>query len=154
MSASTGNPSADQALPSLATGDISADPHLITVAARSGTDVELRIHTSIAAFAAQQWFPAVVGFAVTVLVHTLDAETGRPRYLPPAEPAEWARAIFSTAGASHGNFLGAVDPDTGGHRDGQLDTASISNRLSGDSSAATGVTCPHYLPRPSTVGSK
>ena len=121
MSASTGNTGADQALPSLATVDLSADPHLITVAARSGTDVELRIHTSIAAFAAQQWFPAVVGFAVTVLVHTLDAETARPRYLPPAEPAEWARAIFSTAGASRGYFLGAVDPNTGGHRDGQAD---------------------------------
>ncbi|MFD7012419.1 N-formylglutamate amidohydrolase [Rhodococcus jostii] len=122
MSASTGNPSADPALPSPAIADISADPHPITVATRTATDIELRIHTSIAAFdvAAEQWFPAVAGFAVTVLVHTVDAETGRPRYLPPAEPAEWARAIFSTAGASHGYFLGAVDPDTGGHRDGQL----------------------------------
>jgi hypothetical protein len=64
--------------------------------------------------------PRRAGLAVTVLVHTLDAETGRPRYLPPAEPAEWARAIFSTAGASHGYFLGAADPNTGGHRDGQL----------------------------------
>jgi len=91
MSASTGNPSADQALPSLATVDISADPHPITAAARTGTDFELRIHTSIAPFdvAAEQWFPAVAGFAVTVIVHTVDAESGLPRYLPSAEPAEW-----------------------------------------------------------------
>ena len=143
-----GNPSADQALPSLATGDISADPHLITVSARTGQDIELRIHTSIAPFdvAAEQWFPAVAGFAVTVLVHTLDAETGRPRYLPPAEPAEWARAIFSTAGASHGYFLGAVDPDTGGHRDGQL---AYRLYLDTDRQAIAVprqvVTSPHYL---------
>jgi hypothetical protein len=63
MSASTGNPSADEALPSLATDDIAADPHLITVAARTGKDVELRIHTSIAAIdaAAEQWIPAGPG---------------------------------------------------------------------------------------------
>ncbi|GAF45420.1 hypothetical protein [Rhodococcus wratislaviensis] len=148
MSASTGNPSADQPLPSLATVDIAADPHLITVAARTGTDIELRIHTSIAAFdvAGEQWFPAAAGFAVTVLVHTLDAETGRPRYLQPAEPSEWARAIFSTAGASHGYFLGAVDPDTGSHRDGQL-----AHRLYLDTDRQAipvprqVLTCPHYL---------
>ncbi|WP_257016231.1 N-formylglutamate amidohydrolase [Rhodococcus sp. ACS1] len=94
----------------------------MAVVTRTGTDFELQIHTSIAAFdaVAEQWLPAVAGLAVTVLVHTVDAEMGRPRYLPPTEPAEWARAILSTAGASHGYFLGAVDPDTGGHRDGQL----------------------------------
>jgi len=111
-------------------------------------DIELRIHTSLAAFdvAAEQWFPAIAGFAVTVLVHTLDAETGRPRYLPPAEPAEWARAIFSTAGASHGYFLGAVDPNTGGHRDGQL---TYRLYLDTDRQAIPVprqvVACPHYL---------
>ncbi|MFD9669158.1 N-formylglutamate amidohydrolase [Rhodococcus sp. NPDC059968] len=132
----------------VATICIPADPHLITVAARTGTDIELRIHSSITALgvAAEQWFPAVAGFAVTVLVHTLAATTGRPRYLPPAEPAEWARTIFSTAGASHGYFLGAVDPDTGRHRDGQL-----AYRLyPGTDRQAIPVprqvlTCPHYL---------
>jgi hypothetical protein len=107
-------------------------------------DVELRIHTSIAPFdvATEQWFAAAAGFAVTILVHTVDAQTGRPRYLP---PAEWARAIFSTADASHGYFLGAVDPDTGRHRDGQL-----AYRLYLDTDRqATPVprqvaTCPHY----------
>ena len=148
MSASTGNPSADQALPSLATVDIPADPHPITVAVRTGTDIELRIHTSITPFdaAAEQCFPAVAGFAVTVLAHTLDAETGRPRYLPPAEPAEWARAIFSTGGASHGYFLGAVDPNTGGHRDGQR---AYRLHLDTDRQAIPVprqvVPCPHYL---------
>lgn len=80
MSASTGNPSADEPLPSLATVDISADPHIITVAACTGTDIELRIHTSIGPFdvVAEQWSPSVTGYAVTVIVHTADAETGRP----------------------------------------------------------------------------
>ncbi|GAF45499.1 hypothetical protein RW1_022_00770 [Rhodococcus wratislaviensis NBRC 100605] len=66
-------------------------PHpIITAAARTGTDIELRIHTSIAPFdvAAEQWFPAAAGVAVTVIVHTVDAATGPPRYLPAAEPAE------------------------------------------------------------------
>ncbi|SEB35813.1 hypothetical protein SAMN04490220_0328 [Rhodococcus jostii] len=139
-----------EALPSLATVDISADPHLITVAARTGTDIELQIHTSIAPFdvAAEQWFPAVAGFAVTVLAHTLDAETGRPRYLPPAEPAERARAIFSTAGATYGYFLGAVDPDTGDHRRGAARIPPLPrHRPSGDSRATTGA----HLPALSTL---
>nr|EJI97929.1 hypothetical protein JVH1_4723 [Rhodococcus sp. JVH1] len=37
---------------------------------------------------AEEWFPAATGFAVTVIVHIVDAQTGVPRYLPPAEPAE------------------------------------------------------------------
>ena len=111
-----------QALPNLAVQDASADPHIITAAARTGTDIELQIHTSIAPFdvAAEQWFPAATGFAVTVIVHTVDAQTGVPRFLPPAKPAEWARAIFSTVDSTHGYFLGAVDPGTGTHRRGQL----------------------------------
>ena len=117
MSADPGSIRADghQALPNLAVQDASADPHIITAAARTGTDIELRIHTSVAPFdvAAEEWFPAAAGFAVTVIVHTVDAQTGVPRYLPPAEPAEWARAIFSTVDSAHGYFLGAVDPGTG-----------------------------------------
>jgi len=149
MSARPGsNRTTDAALPSLATDDTSAAPHIITAAARTGTDIELRIHTSVASFdvAAEEWFPAAARFAVTVIVHTVDAQTGEPRYLPPAEPAEWARAI-STAGAAHGYFLGAVDPNTGTHRRGQLayrlylDTdrqpIPVPHQL---------VTCPHYLP--------
>nr|EJI95783.1 hypothetical protein JVH1_6804 [Rhodococcus sp. JVH1] len=118
----------DKALPKLTTGDVAVDPHIITAAARTGTDVELRIHTYIAPFdvAAEQWFPAAAGFAVTVIAYTVDAATGRPRHLPSAEPSEWARAIFSTVDNVHGYFLGAVDPDTGGHRPGQLATASTS----------------------------
>jgi len=76
----------------------------------------------------------------------LDAATGGPRYLPPAEPAEWARAIFSTAGAAHGYFLGAVDPNTGTHRRGQL---AYRLYLDTDRQAIPVphqlVTCPHYL---------
>ena len=47
-----------------------------------------RIHTSIAPFevAAEEWFPAAAGFAVTVIVHPFDAATGPPRYLPPRSP--------------------------------------------------------------------
>nr|GLK37855.1 hypothetical protein GCM10017611_47200 [Rhodococcus wratislaviensis] len=138
----------DDALPSLATDDASAAPHILAAAARTGTDIELRIHTSITPFdvAAEQWFPAAVGFVVTVIVHTLDAASGGPRYLPLAEPAEWARAIFSTAGAAHGSFLGAVDPNTGTHRRGQL-----AYRLYLDTDRQVIpvprqlVTCPHYL---------
>ncbi|GAB3835072.1 hypothetical protein GCM10028895_55510 [Pontibacter rugosus] len=106
MSADPGSIRADghQALPNLAVQDASADPHIITAAARTGTDIELRIHTSIAPFdvAAEQWFPAAAGFAVTVIVHTVDVETGVPRHLPPAESAEWARAIFSTVDSRTG----------------------------------------------------
>lgn len=40
--------------------------------------------------------------------------------MPPAEPAEWAHAIFSTVDTPQGYFLGAVDPETGTHRRGQL----------------------------------
>ncbi|GAF48805.1 hypothetical protein [Rhodococcus wratislaviensis] len=148
MSARPDNLDTDAVLPSLATDDTAANPHVLAAAARTGTDIELRIHTSLTPFdvAAEHWFPAVAGFVVTVIVHTLDAKTGGPRYLPPAEPAEWARAIFSTAGAAHGYFLGAVDPNTGTHRHGQLtyrlylDTdrqpIPVPRQL---------VTCPHYL---------
>ncbi|BAH55590.1 MULTISPECIES: hypothetical protein [Rhodococcus] len=137
----------DQALPHLATDDVWADSHIIT-AARTGTNIELQIHTSIAPFgaAAEAWFPAATGFTVTVIVHTVDAQTGEPRYLPPAEPAEWARTIFSTVDAPHGYFLGAVDPATGVHRGSQL-----AYRLYLDSTRRTipvprqVVTCPHYL---------
>ncbi|EKT81608.1 hypothetical protein WSS_A16391 [Rhodococcus opacus M213] len=152
MSARPGsNLSTDAALPSLATDDASPAPHIFAVPARTGTDIELRIHTSLSItwfdVATEQWFPATVGFVATVIVHTHDAATGGPRYLPPAEPAEWARAIFTTtAGAAHGYFLGAVDPNTGTHRRGQLayrlylDTdrqpIPVPRQL---------VTCPHYL---------
>ncbi|MFC0452263.1 N-formylglutamate amidohydrolase [Rhodococcus jostii] len=163
MSADPGSIRADghQALPNLAVKDASADPHIITAAARTGTDIELRIHTSIAPFdvaaeqwfpaatgfdvAAEQWFPAATGFAVTVIVHTVDAQTSAPRYLPPAEAAEWARAIFSTVDNAHGYFLGAVDPDTGSHRRGQL---AYRLYLDTDRQAIPVprqvVTCPHY----------
>lgn len=71
MSACPGNPSTDDdpALPSLATDD-SADPHIITAAARTGTDIELRIHTSIAPFdvPAEQCFPATAGLTVTCAI--------------------------------------------------------------------------------------
>ncbi|AII10866.1 N-formylglutamate amidohydrolase [Rhodococcus opacus] len=139
---------ADKTLPNFAAGDISTDPHTITAPARTGTDIELRIHSSITPFevAAEEWFPAAAGFAVTVIVHTLDADTGQPRYLPPAEPAEWARAIFSTVDNAHGYFLGAVDPGTGSHRRGQL---AYRLYLDTDRQAIPVprqvVTCPHYL---------
>lgn len=118
-------------------------------AARTGTGIELQIHTFVAPFdgAAEEWFPAAAGFAVTVIVHPADAQTGVPRYLPPAEPAEWARAIFSTVDSAHGYFLGAVDPGTGSHRRGQL-----AYRLYLDTDRRRAipvprqvVTCPHYL---------
>ncbi|MCZ4590306.1 N-formylglutamate amidohydrolase [Rhodococcus opacus] len=149
MSARPGNLSTDAALPSLATDDASPAPHILAAAARTGTDIELRIHTSITPFdvAAEQWFPATAGFVATVIVHIVDAATGGPRYLPPAEPAEWARAIFTTtAGAAHGYFLGAVDPNTGTHRRGQL---AYRLYLDTDRQAIPVphqlVTCPHYL---------
>ncbi|PBC47376.1 N-formylglutamate amidohydrolase [Rhodococcus sp. ACPA1] len=134
-------------MPSLATGDTAANPHIFAVPARTETDIEMRIHTSITPFdvTAEQWFPDAAGFILTAIVHTLDAATGSLRYLPPAEPAEWARALFTTAGATHGYFLGAVDPNTGTHRRGQLayqlylDTdrqvVPVPRQL---------VTCPHY----------
>jgi hypothetical protein len=145
MSADPGSIRADsdKALPNLA----SAEPHIITTPARTGADIELRIHTAIALFdvAAEEWFPAAAGFAVTVLVHPVDARTGVLRYLPPSEPAEWARAIFSTVDNAHGYFLGAVDPDTGGHRRGQL---AYRLYLDTDRQAIPVprqvVTCPHY----------
>ncbi len=149
MSADPGSIRADghQALPNLAVQDASADPHIITAAARTGTDIELRIHTSVAPFdvAAEEWFPAAAGFAVTVIVHTVDAQTGVPRYLPPAEAAEWVRAIFSTVDSAHGYFLGAVDPGTGSHRRGQL---AYRLYLDTDRRAIPVprqvITCPHY----------
>ncbi|MFE5702009.1 N-formylglutamate amidohydrolase [Rhodococcus koreensis] len=148
MPARPDNLIADAALPSLATDDASANPHILAAAARTETDIELRIHTSITPFdvATEQWSLATAGFVVTVIVHTVDAATGGLRYLPPAEPAAWARTIFSTTGAAHGFFLGAVDPNTGTHRRGQLaywlylDTdrqpIPMPRQL---------VTCPHYL---------
>ena len=150
MSADPGSIRADtdKALPNLAAGDVVVDPHTITVPARTGTDIELGIHTSIAPFgvAAEEWFPAAAGFAVTVIVHTVDPATGRPRYLRPAEPAEWARASFSTADGAQGYFLGAVDPETGSHRRGQL---AYRLYLDTDRQAIPVprqvVTCPHYL---------
>ncbi|QSE86785.1 N-formylglutamate amidohydrolase [Rhodococcus koreensis] len=150
MSADPGSIRADghQGLPNLAAQDAAADPHIITTPARTERDIELRIHTSIAPFdvAAEEWFPAVAGFAVTVVVHTVDPATGRPRHLPPAEPAEWARASFSTLDAAQGYFLGAVDPETGSHRRGQL---AYRLYLDTDRQAIPVprqvVTCPHYL---------
>ncbi|SEB70824.1 hypothetical protein SAMN04490239_1319 [Rhodococcus koreensis] len=149
MSAGPGsNLGTDAVLPSLATDDASAAPHILAAAARTGTDIELRIHTSITPFdvAAEQWFPAAAGFVVTVLVHTVDAGTGGLRYLAPAEPTEWARAIFSTVGAVHGYFLGAIDPNTGTHRRGQL---AYRLYLGTDRQPTPAprqlVTCPHYL---------
>ena len=62
----------------------------------------------------------MAGFAVVVLVHILDAETGGPRDLPPAEPAEWARSIFSTI-AQSSHRCGPI-----GHRRGYMAHASES----------------------------
>ena len=137
-------------LPSLTTLAPSADPHVITTPARTGTHVELRIHTSLTVFevAAAPWAPAVSGFVVTVLVHSIDTATGLPRHLPVAEPGEWARAIFADADAGQGYFLGAVDPDTGEHRNGQLayrlylDTDRQAIRVPHQV-----VGCPHYRMR-------
>ncbi|MFE7421741.1 N-formylglutamate amidohydrolase [Rhodococcus sp. NPDC057529] len=124
MSAPSGDLPAEQppALPLLTTLVPSAHPHIITTPARTGTNVALLIHTSLTMFEvpAAPWAPAVSGFVVTVLVHSVDAATGLPRHLPVAEPNEWARAIFAGIDAGQGYFLGAVDPDTGEHRDGQL----------------------------------
>lgn len=134
-------------LPSLTAFGPSADPHVITVPARTGTNVELRIHTFLTAFdvAAEEWVPAAAGFVVTVLVRIVDAATGLPRHIPTAEPGEWARAIFSDVDAAQGYFLGAVDPDTGGHRDGQL---AYRLYLDADRQAIRAprqvVGCPHY----------
>ncbi|WP_257015975.1 hypothetical protein [Rhodococcus sp. ACS1] len=81
MSAAPGRTRADpdKALPNLATGDVSMDPHITTAPAPTGTDIELRIHTSIAPFdvAAEQWFPAVAAFTVTVIAHPVDAASYR-----------------------------------------------------------------------------
>ena len=152
MSAPSGDLPAEHppVLPSLTTLSPSADPHVITAPARTGTNIELRIHTSLTVFdvAAEQWAPAVSGFVVTVLVHSVDAATGLPRYLPTAEPGEWARAIFADIDAAQGYFLGAVDPDTGEHRDGQvayrlyLDTDRQAIRV-----PRQVVACPHYRTR-------
>ncbi|QSE88029.1 N-formylglutamate amidohydrolase (plasmid) [Rhodococcus pseudokoreensis] len=150
MSEQTGDLSADpdSALPNLALDDTWVDPHTVTVTARTAAEIALRIHTSITPFdvPAGQGFPAAAGAAVTVIVHTVDAATGGPRYLPPAEPAEWVRAIFSTAGTAHGYFLGAVDPDTGTHRPGQF---AYRLYLDTDRQAIAVprqvLTCPHYL---------
>ncbi|MGW5153788.1 N-formylglutamate amidohydrolase [Rhodococcus koreensis] len=143
-------PNNHQALPSRTTLVPSAHPHIITTPARTGTNVELRIHTSIAMFevAALPWAPAVSGLVVTVLVHSVDAATGLPRHIPTAEPNEWARAIFADVDAAKGYFLGAVDPDTGEHRDGQLayrlylDTDRQAIRVPHQV-----VSCPHYRMR-------
>ncbi|MFC9358388.1 N-formylglutamate amidohydrolase [Rhodococcus sp. NPDC057014] len=113
---------AGQVLPDLATVDGQGDPHLITAAARTAANIELRICTSVFPYdvAAEQWLPAAAGFNVTVVVRTVDTATGEPRYLTRAEPDEWVRAIFSTVEATGGYFLGAVDPDTGVHCRGQF----------------------------------
>ncbi|MFC9362542.1 N-formylglutamate amidohydrolase [Rhodococcus sp. NPDC057014] len=151
MSAPSDNiPHDHQALPLLTTLVPSAHPHIITTPARTGTNVELRICTSLAMFevAAEQWAPAVSGFVVTVLIHIVDAATGLPRHLPTAEPNEWARAIFAGIDAAQGYFLGAVDPDTSEHRDGQLayrlylDTDRQAIRVPHQI-----VGCPHYRMR-------
>jgi hypothetical protein len=86
---------------------------------------------------------AIAGFAVTVIVHTLNATTGRPRYLLPTEPAEWARAIFSTVDSTHGYVLGAVDPDTGDHRRQQF---AYRLYLDADRQAIPVPRRPRYLP--------
>ena len=82
---------------------------------------------------------------VTVLVHSIDTATGLPRHLPVAEPNEWARAIFADVDAAQGYFLGAADPDTGEHRDGQL---AYRLYLDPDRRAIRAprqvVACPHY----------
>ncbi|WP_213578500.1 N-formylglutamate amidohydrolase [Rhodococcus sp. USK13] len=149
MSADLGRIHADshESLPDLVAEDGAANPHSVTARARTGTNVELRIHTSTAPFdvAAEAWVPASAGTVVTVVVRTVDASTGQPRHLPPAEPNEWARAIFSTVDSTSGYFLGAVDPDTGTHRSGQfayrlyLDTARRAIPV-----PSQVVTCPHY----------
>ncbi|MDF3311626.1 N-formylglutamate amidohydrolase [Rhodococcus sp. T2V] len=132
-------------LPLLSTLVPSAHPYIITTPARTGTNVALRVHTSLTVFEAEPWAPAVSGFVVTVLVHSVDTATGLPRHLPTAEPNEWARAIFADIDAAQGYFLGAVDPDTGEHRDGQLayrlylDTDRQAIRVPHHV-----VACPHY----------
>ncbi|MGW4339493.1 hypothetical protein ACWEK5_42905 [Rhodococcus koreensis] len=97
MSAPSGDHPAEQppALPLLTTLVPSAHPHVLTAPARTGTNVELRIHTSLTVFdvTAEPWAPAVSGFVVTVLMHSVDSATGLPRHLPTAEPGEWARAM-------------------------------------------------------------
>jgi len=62
MSADPGSIRADghQALPNLAVQDASADPHIITAPARTETDIELRIHTSIAPFDVRVLLPDVI----------------------------------------------------------------------------------------------
>ncbi|MFC9555998.1 N-formylglutamate amidohydrolase [Rhodococcus sp. NPDC056960] len=141
-----------QTLPSLTTLGAAPQPHIMFVPARTGTNIDLRIHTSLMSFdvAAGPWSPAAAGFTVTVVVHLVDTETGEPRHLPIAEPHEWARAIFSDVDAAQGYFLGAVDPDTGRHRDGQL---AYRLYLDPDRRAIRVprqlVVCPHY--RLSTV---
>ncbi|UOT08498.1 N-formylglutamate amidohydrolase (plasmid) [Rhodococcus opacus] len=153
MSASSAN--YHPALPSLTSLVPSVEPHVFTMPARTDTNIELRIHTVLTSFdvAAGQWVPAASGFAVTVLVHSVDTATGRPRYLPVAEPDEWARAIFSDVDAAQGYFLGAVDPDTGKHQDGQLayrlylDTDRQAIRV-----PQQVVTCPQYLLRTGDAG--
>lgn len=78
MSARPGKLSTDAVLPSLATDDdVSAAPQTLAAAARTGTDIEMRIQTSITLFgvAAEPWFPATADVVVTVIVHTLDAAT-------------------------------------------------------------------------------
>ncbi|SEC24445.1 hypothetical protein SAMN04490220_1149 [Rhodococcus jostii] len=148
MSADPGSIRADghQALPNLAVQDASADPHIITAAARTGTDIELRIHTSVAPFdvTAEEWFPAAAGFAVTVIVHTVDAQTGAPRYLQSTEAAEWARAIFSTVDSAHGYFLRHRQPSTRAARIPPLPR----HRPSGDSRSSAG----DHLPALPTIG--
>ena len=137
-----------QVLPDLATVDGRADPHPITALARTAVNIELRICTQVVPYdvAAESWFPAAAGFVVTVIVRTVDSVTGEPRYLPRAEPDEWVRSIFSTVEATGGYFLGAVDPDTGVHRRGQL---AYRLYLDTDRRAIPAprqlVTCPQYL---------
>ncbi len=82
---------------------VSTDPHIITAAARTGTDIELRNHTSVAPFdvAVEEWFPAAAEFAVTVdaaSLHTLmHAWAGPPA---PHVPGEcWDLKVHPGVGA-------------------------------------------------------
>jgi len=56
--------------------------------------------------------PAATGFAVTVIVHIVDAETGQPRYCHPRNPPS-GRARSSPPSTPRTATPRAVDPDTG-----------------------------------------
>ena len=96
----TGKPSADEALPSLPTVDTQRI-HTPSSGGAHWNDFEMRsTPPSRRSTSRPTWFPAVAGFAVTVLVHTLDATSGWRRYLPPA---------FKVLSSSHLRFIRAVD---------------------------------------------